>query len=265
MKSSDSRILLESKPQAGAVMLTLNRPLQRNALNSQLIHELHVALLRLKDDSSCRVFVLNGAGKSFCAGADLGSMRAHGQLSQSANAADALQLAQLLLTLHQLPQATIAMVRGAALGGGLGLVAACDIAVCADSTRFCLPELRLGLLPAVVSPYLCAAIGLRATRALSLSGEDFDAATAQRLGLIYRCCTDAELDAVGTALTAGLLRQGPAALLQLKSMLRHVAEHPIGEPLASWTAHALAQVRAGPEAQEGILAALERREPAWRA
>jgi methylglutaconyl-CoA hydratase len=263
MNPSDSPVLLESTPQPGAVMLTLHRPQQHNALNSHLISELHASLLRLKTDASCRVVVLTGTGKSFCAGADLSSMRAQGQSSNDANEADALQLAQLLLTLHQLPQPTITVVRGAAIGGGLGLLAACDIAVCANTTRFCLPELRLGLLPAVVSPYLCAAIGLRATRALSLSSEDFDAAMAQRLGLVHRSCAEAELDAAGVALTSSLLRQGPAALAQLKPMLRHASEQAMSEPVAIWTARLLAQVRAGAEAQEGMLAALERRAPSW--
>jgi methylglutaconyl-CoA hydratase len=263
MNLSDSTMVLESMPQPGAVMLTLHRPQQHNALNSQLISELHTALLRLKEDACCRVVVLTGSGKSFCAGADLSSMRAQGQSSVGANDAGAVQLAQLLLTLHQLPQPTIAVIRGAAIGGGLGLAAASDICVCANSTRFCFPELRLGLLPAVVSPYVCAAIGMRAMLALTLSSEDFDAAEAQRLGLVHRCYADDDLDSASAALISSLLRQGPAALLQLKSMLRHVVEHPIGEPLALWTARQLAQLRAGAEAQEGMLAALERREPSW--
>jgi methylglutaconyl-CoA hydratase len=247
--------LLETRPLPGAVLLTLNRPGQHNALNSELIAALKAAFLRLRNDAECRVLVLAGAGKSFCAGADLKSMRA--------KADDTRALAEMLLALHELPQPRIALVHRAAIAGGLGLVAVCDIAIASSSARFSFPEVRLGLVPAVISPYVVAAIGLRATRALFLTGENFDAATALRVGLVHRVYPDHEVQQAGLDLVNQLLRHGPAALAAVRPLLAHAATQAIDEQLTGWTADFLAQLRGGAEAQEGMLAVLEHRDPRW--
>jgi methylglutaconyl-CoA hydratase len=249
----------------GIVTLTLDRPEAKNALSAALVGELTATLGRLAGDSAVRAVVLTGAGNVFCAGADIHDMRDAGSASPERNEADARQFAGMLETLERHPQPTVAAVNGAAFGGAVGLVAACDIAVAAAGARFSLSEVRLGLVPAMISPYVLRAIGLREARRWCLTGEVMDAATARRTGLVHEVADDAGLAGAVEALLAALLAGAPGAQAEIKRLLRHVtARSEAGdEALLADTARWIARVRAGAEAREGLAAFLERRKPGW--
>jgi methylglutaconyl-CoA hydratase len=256
--------LLESEPAPGLVRLTLNRPAQRNALDGELIDALHGAVVRHAARAASRVLLVDAAGSAFCAGADLHAMLALGRGGRAASVADAERLAHLLLALRDCPKPSIALVQGPAFGGGVGLAAACDIALGSAAARFRLPEVRLGLVPAVISPYVVEAIGLREARRYFLSGEEIDADRARALGLLHEVVAAAELEAAGLALAREVAQGGPHALAEAKRLIADVAHRGPGAGLAGATAEWLATLRAGAEAQEGVAAALERRTPGWR-
>lgn len=249
----------------GIVTLTLNRPEAKNALSAALVGELTAALATLAGDAAVRAVVLTGAGNVFCAGADIHDMRHAGSASPGQNEADARRFAGMLETLERQPQPTVAVVNGAAFGGAVGLVAACDIAVAAAGARFSLSEVRLGLVPAMISPYVLRAMGLREARRWCLTGEVMDAATARRTGLVHEVADDAGIAGAVDALLAALLAGAPGAQAEIKRLLRHVtARSDAGdEALLADTARWIARVRAGAEAQEGLAAFLERRKPRW--
>lgn len=249
----------------GIVTLTLDRPEAKNALSSALVDELTAALGRLAGDAAVRAVVLTGAGSVFCAGADIHDMRDAGSASPDRNEADARRFAGMLETLERQPQPTVAVVNGAAFGGAVGLVAACDIAVAAAGARFSLSEVRLGLVPAMISPYVLRAMGLREARRWCLTGEVMDAATARRTGLVHEVADDAGLAGAVDAILAALLAGAPGAQAEIKRLLRHVtARSDAGdEALLADTARWIARVRAGAEAREGLTAFLERRKPGW--
>ena len=249
----------------GIVTLTLDRPEAKNALSAALVGELTATLGRLAGDSAVRAVVLTGAGNVFCAGADIHDMRDAGSASPERNEADARRFAGMLETLERQPQPTVAAVNGAAFGGAVGLVAACDIAVAAAGARFSLSEVRLGLVPAMISPYVLRAMGLREARRWCLTGEVMDAATARRTGLVHEVADDAGLAGAVEALLAALLAGAPGAQAEIKRLLRHVtARSEAGdEALLADTARWIARVRAGAEAREGLAAFLERRKPGW--
>jgi methylglutaconyl-CoA hydratase len=192
-------------------------------------------------------------------------MRAAGAASPEQNEADSRRFAKMLETLERQPQPTIAVVNGAAYGGAVGLVAACDLAVAAQSARFALSEVRLGLVPAMISPYVIRALGPRQARRWFLTGESMDAATAERIGLVHQAVDDAEFPAAAAALVDALLAGGPAAQAEIKRLVRHVTgrTEPVDEALLADTARWIARVRAGGEAREGLTAFLERRKPGW--
>jgi methylglutaconyl-CoA hydratase len=256
--------LLETEPAPGVVRLALNRPEQRNALDAALIESLHGAVLRHGARAATRVLLIGAEGSAFCAGADLHAMLAFGSGARAASVADAERLAVLLLALRDCPKPSVAVVQGPAFGGGMGLAAACDIAVGSAAARFRLPEVQLGLVPAVISPYVLEAIGLRQARRYFLSGEPISAERAVELGLLHAVVPAAALEAEALRLAREVAQGGPHALAEAKRLIADVAHHGPGAGLAGVTAEWLATLREGREAQEGISAALERRSPSWR-
>jgi len=244
--------------------LRLNRPELHNAFDAMLIAALTGALDAVAADDSVRVVVIEGEGASFSAGADLNWMRGMAQAGEDANREDALALARLMRTLNELPKPTLARVQGAAFGGGVGLVACCDIAIASSEASFSLSEVRLGLIPAVISPYVAAAIGPRACRRYFLTAERFDAATAQRLGLVQEVVPQAELGAARGKIIDHLLKGGPLALRAAKDLIAHVAGAPIDTALMRDTARRIADQRASDEGKEGVAAFLEKRKPNWQ-
>lgn len=241
----------------------LARPDVRNALDARLIAELTETMMTLADDSEIRAIVLAGRGKVFCAGADLNAMRHSAQASEADNRADALGLATLLHTIYTCPKPTIARVHGACMAGGLGLATACDMAIASRDTRFALTETRLGLIPAMISPYVLRAIGPRAASRWFLTAETFDAAEAWRMGLIHELCETDELDAHVNALLGKLMLCSPNALKEAKRLVHDIPQQPIDGAILEDTATRLAALRATPEGKEGIAAFLEKRAPSW--
>ena len=248
----------------GAVArLRLERPEVHNAFDAALIAALTDALVSLGTDPQVRVVVLEGAGASFSAGADLNWMRGMAAASEADNRDDALALARLLRTLDTLPKPTIARVHGAAFGGGVGLIAACDIAIGVPEAKFGLTESRLGLLPAVISPYVIAAIGTRQARRWFATAETFDAEEARRIGLLHDVVNATALDSAVQRQVELLLKAGPIAAASAKALVREVAAATNAEAIDQANAALIARLRVSPEGQEGIGAFLEKRKPAW--
>ena len=250
----------------GTATLTLDRPAERNALCAQLIGELTDALTMLAAERDLRAVLLQGNGSAFCAGADIAEMRAAGAAAPEQNVADARRFVALLDRLERMPQPTIAIVNGAAYGGAIGLIAACDIVIAGDAARFSLSEVRLGLVPAMISPYVIRAIGARQAARYMLSGEVIDTATALRIGLVHEACSDAALSGTVEKLVEALLAGGPCAQVEIKNLLRYVSERTdkddatLGGELAQW----IARIRGSAEGREGLSAFLEKRPAKWR-
>lgn len=243
--------------------VVLNRPEVHNAFNEVLISELSAALRALDADPDVRAVVIAGAGASFCAGADLNWMKQMAAFSPRQNRADAAALTAMLAALNTLSKPTIARVHGAAFGGGAGVVACCDIAVGAEDAVFAFSEVRLGLIPAAISPYVVAAIGARAARRYFLTAERFPAAEAYRLGLLHELTSMQELDTrIGEVLGA-LLIAGPRAQAECKALLRAIVNRPLEAGVIADTARRIARVRASAEGQEGVAAFLAKRKAAW--
>jgi len=254
---------VEIERRGAAAWLWLNRPEVRNALNDEVSGLLSKFFLTLEKDPSCRVIVLAGRGQAFSAGGDLSRMEQAAKMTKVRNRKEAGRFAALLHRIYQYPKPVIARVHGAAFAGGMGLAAACDLVVAAEEAEFCLPEVRIGLVPAMISPYIARAMGEMQARRYVLTGERLSAPEAQRLGFVHECVPGAELDAAVEKIVGALAKAGPQALARAKKLLARVAAAPIGPKLASETAALLAEVRAGPEAREGIRSFLEKRKPAW--
>lgn len=262
MNTQDPLVELDVK--AGVARLWMNRPGLRNALDAGLIEALRQALEDLAQRPSVRVIVLGGRGSAFCAGADLNAMRAAATASPEDNLNDALRLAGLLQTLAQHPKPTIARLHGPVFAGGMGLASACDLAVAGPGARFCLSEVRLGLIPAMISPYVLRAMGAQAARRYLLTAEVFDAAEALRIGFVHLAsASDTDLDATIDTLCDSLRAAGPEALTQAKRLIHDVAGRPIDDALAAETARRIASIRASAEGREGLAAFLEKRKPGW--
>lgn len=255
-------ILVETDGPLG--LLTLNKPDRHNALDEHLIGEITEGLRQLEAEPQVRVVVLSATGKSFCAGTDLQWQQRAARFSPSQNLQEARNLGDMLQTLNTLTKPVIARVQGPAYGGGVGLVAACDIALATYDALFALTDVKLGLLPALAAPYFQAAVGPRHARRYLLTGERFSAAEAYRLGLVHELVPDEEAldDAVGEIVDK-LLRNGPAALGACKEMLAALDGHPLDGDLVLESAARATQVRLSSEGQEGIAAFLEKRKPAW--
>lgn len=248
----------------GIARITLARPDVHNAFDDHLVADLTACLESLARDSDVRAVVLTGAGASFSAGADLGWMRRMAQADAAENRADALRLARLMHTLDGLSKPTIARVNGVAFGGGVGLVACCDIAIAADSAKFALSEVKLGLVPAVISPYVIAAIGMRQARRWFQTGEAFDAAEAQRIGLVHQVTPADALDAAVDRQCTALLKAGPTAVAESKTLARRYASGSDAPAIDAANAELIARLRASPEGQEGLSAFLDKRKPDWQ-
>lgn len=247
----------------GVVTLTLNRPEKHNALDGATMGELTDALTKVGSDPKARVVVLTGAGASFCAGADIGHMRSMLNFTEEQNVADALVLARLLRKLDEFELPIIARVNGNTFGGGVGLVACADIAIGADTAKFALTEVRLGIVPAAISPYVVEAIGSRQARRLFLTAAPFSASEAQTLGLLHFTAAPDQLDRVIDEQVDHLLHGGPAALRAAKQLVRRVAHFHDRDVLGDETARLLARLRVSPEGKEGLSAFLERRKSSW--
>ncbi len=253
--------LLIAIDEAGVASLTLNRPALHNAFDDALIGEIDAALAALADDARVRVVVLRAAGRSFSAGADLNWMKRAAGYGFDENVADARKLAAMLTRLDTLPKPTMALVQGAVFGGGVGLIACCDIALCAPRATFALSEVRLGLVPAVISPFVVAAMGARQARRYFQTAERFDAATALRVGLVHEVCDEALLNERAREIIGELLKGGPLALDAAKSLVRLVTSGT-GD-LGEETAQLIARLRGSDEGKEGLTAFLDKRSPSW--
>jgi methylglutaconyl-CoA hydratase len=254
---------LEVTIDAGIARVALNRPDVHNAFDETLIAELTHVVRTVDADTGIRVLVLEGRGKSFCAGADLNWMKKMAAYSQAENLADANALTTMLSALNNMSKPTLARVHGAAYGGGVGLVACCDIAIGTPQATFALSETRLGLIPAAISPYVVEAIGARAARRYFLSAERFGAEVAISLGLLHEVVPEPDLDATIERVVAALLDAGPQAQSEAKLLIRAVAHRPIDQGVIGDTAKRIARVRATPEGKEGVAAFLAKRKPAW--
>jgi methylglutaconyl-CoA hydratase len=249
---------------SGIGIITLNRPERHNAFDEELIAQLADALQDMEADPEVRVVVLSSTGRSFCAGADLAWMQRAAEYSEDENYQDAVALAGMLRILNELNKPTIARVQGPAYGGGVGLVAACDIAVATFDAHFSLSEVRLGLIPAVISPYVIAAMGSRRARRYMLTGERFSASEAYRIGLLHEIVPgEEELDDAVGELVEALLDGGPHAQGECKELIRLVADRQIDEDVIEATAQRISRVRASEEGREGVAAFIEKRKPAW--
>lgn len=242
--------------------LTLNRPELHNAFNARLIAELREACEGLAGEAGLRVLVLRGAGPSFCAGADLTWMRESLGYSREENLADAEALDAMFAALSSLPLAVVGRVHGAALGGGAGLAACCDIVVAAEGATFGFTEVRLGLLPAVIARYVVPKIGAGHARALFVSARRFKAPHALAIGLAHEVVPEDQLDAAVDRTLAELLKCGPEAVAASKALVAAVTTLPADEARA-YVVGAIARARTGPEGQEGLRAFLEKRSPGW--
>lgn len=254
---------LEILCEGGIATIWMNRPDVHNAFNEQLIAELTAACQALDADDAVRVVVLAGRGKSFSAGADLNWMRRAAEASVEANLADARKLAGMLRTLAEMNKPTIARVHGAALGGGMGLASACDICVAGEGAVFATSEVRFGIIPSAISPYVIRAIGARQASRYFQTAERISAARARELGLAHEVVAADAIDARVHELVAALLQGGPRSQGAAKALIRAVADQPVSDALVEDTARRIATLRATPEAREGLAAFLDKRPAAW--
>lgn len=241
----------------------MNRPDLHNAFDEILIAELTAACIALDEDDDIRVVVLAGRGKSFSAGGDLNWMKRAANNGIDENLDDARALARMLRTLAEMGKPTIARVQGAALGGGMGLAAACDIAVASTKAFFATSEVKFGIMPSAISPYVLRAIGARQAYRYFQSAERIDAARAREIGLVHEAVEAEQLDARVKEIVGALLQGGPLSQAAAKQLIRAVNHQPVNDTLVEDTAHRIAHLRATPEAREGIAAFLEKRSPAW--
>jgi methylglutaconyl-CoA hydratase len=249
---------------AGAIAtVTLNRPEVRNAFDEQSIAELTAAFAALGQVDGIRAIVLAASGTAYCAGADLNWMRKMAGYSEEENRADAMQLATMLRTIHACPKPVVAKVHGDCFGGGVGLVAACDIAIAAEDAHFCLSEVKLGLIPATISPYVIKAMGENAARRYFLTAERFNAREALRIGFVHELATVASLDGQVAAVANALAANSPNAVREAKALVREIAGQPVTDALVADTAHRIAHIRASNEGREGVAAFLDKRKPSW--
>lgn len=255
--------VLSAVDDKGVATVTLNKPENHNAFDDLLLAELHKTITELGNDDSVRILVLQAMGKSFSAGADLNWMRSMASYSKEENYQDALAMAHFFRDLAILAKPTLALVQGAALGGGMGLVACCDIAIADKDAKFGLAEVKLGLIPAVISPYVRHAIGHRNWQRYAMTGERFSAEEARRIGLVQLVASREKLSDTFNSLCSGLLQNSPAAMRAVKEKLMGYERMDL-EKICEDTAEAIAALRVSEEGREGIAAFLEKRQPGWR-
>ena len=254
---------LSISTQAGVRTITLSRPDVRNAFNDEVISELKTAFTEAGLATDVRCVVLAAVGPAFCAGADLNWMRRMADYTRDENLADAGQLAAMLRAIYDCPKPTIARVQGDVFAGGLGLVAACDMAVSVDTATYCLSEVKLGLIPATISPYVIRAMGARASHRYFLTAERFSAAEAHRVGLVHEVVASEALDAKVAELTHALVSASPNAVRACKRLVQDVAERDIDDALVAHTVAGIADIRASVEGKEGVQSFLQKRKPNW--
>ena len=243
--------------------VTLNRPEVRNAFNDEVIFELTQAFTDLGARDDVRCIVLAAQGPAFCAGADLNWMRKMADYSLHENLADAAKLAEMLRVIYACPKPTVARVQGDVVAGGMGLVAACDMAISVDTANYCLSEVKLGLIPATISPYVIRAMGARAMHRYGLTAERFSALEAHRIGFVHEVTTVDALDAKVQEITQALANASPQAVKACKKLVQDVAGVEISQPLIALTVAAIADSRSSPEGKEGVQSFLQKRKPAW--
>ena len=249
--------------QGGIATVVLSRPDVRNAFNDEVIAELSQAFIQLGDDPQVRAIVLMAEGPAFCAGADLNWMRRMADYTRDENLADAGQLAAMLKAIYACPKPTIAAVQGDVFAGGMGLVAACDMAVSVDTANYCLSEVKLGLIPATIGPYVIRAMGPRASHRYFLTAERFSAAEARRIGFVHEVVPADQLDATVSTWVQALLAASPNAIKECKKLVQYVADRDITRLLIDHTVKAIADIRASDEGKEGVQSFLNKRKPAW--
>ena len=250
--------------QQGAVLtLTLSRPDVRNAFNDEVIAEMTAAFQDAATRADVRAVVLAADGPAFCAGADLNWMRRMADYTREENLADAANLAEMLRVMVECPKPTVARVQGDVFAGGMGLVAACDMAVSVDTATYCLSEVKLGLIPATISPYVIRAMGARAAHRYFLTAERFSAAEAHRIGFVHEVVSADQLDAKVAELTQALSNASPNAVRSCKRLLQEVAGRDIEAPLIAMTVDSIADIRASVEGKEGVQSFLQKRKPGW--
>lgn len=254
---------LEIVREAGVATIWMNRPDVHNAFNARLIADLTAACRELDADATVRAVVLAGRGKSFSAGADLNWMKAAGEASEAENFADAMRLAGMLRTLAEMNKPTIARVHGAALGGGMGLASACDICIAGDKAVFATSEVKFGIIPSAISPYVIRAIGERQAYRYFQTAERINAARAAALGLAHEAVATEELDAKVKEVVEALLQGGPKSQAAAKDLIRAVANRPVSDAVVEDTARRIASLRVTPEAKEGLAAFLDKRPAVW--
>ena len=253
-----SSLLIETD-QRGVCTLKLNRPEKHNALDADIIHELLVALKDIDNDPQIRALIITGMGESFCSGADMDWMRASAKFNEADNREDARQFTVLMRSLYDFSKPTIARVNGPAYGGGLGVIACCDIAIASNTAQFAFTEVRLGLVPAVISPYILASIGPRQARRLFLTAERFGAAEALDFQLVHQVAKPNDMDDAVEQQIGYLLKAGPEAIKACKALV----PHPSNEQIESELTALIAKLRSSPEGQEGLSAFLAKRKPSW--
>ena len=243
--------------------ITMNRPDVRNAFNDEVIAEITQAFAELGAREDVRCIVLAAEGPAFCAGADLNWMRRMADYSREENLADAAKLAEMLRVIYECPKPTVARIQGDAIAGGMGLVAACDMAVSVDTACFCLSEVKLGLIPATISPYVIRAMGARAAHRYFLTAERFTAQEALRLGFVHEVVQPNQLDAKLNEITQALVKNSPNAVKVCKKLVQDVAFAEMGQPLIEKTVEGIADIRSSAEGREGVSAFLGKRKPSW--
>ncbi|MEP6589408.1 MAG: enoyl-CoA hydratase/isomerase family protein [Polaromonas sp.] len=252
--------------QTGAVLtLTLSRPDIRNAFNDEVIAEITAAFQNAASRAEVRAVVLAAIGPAFCAGADLNWMRRMADYTRAENLADAAALAEMLRVMYECPKPTIARIQGDVYAGGMGLVAACDMAVSVDSANYCLSEVKLGLIPATISPYVIRAMGARAAHRYFLTAERFDAREAHRIGFVHEVVSADALDARVAEITLALVSASPNAVRSCKTLVQEVAGRDIDAPLIGRTVEGIADIRTSSEGREGVQSFLQKRKPSWLA
>jgi methylglutaconyl-CoA hydratase len=255
--------MLDIRHEGAIATVTLDRPEVRNAFNDELIARLAQAFAELGPRPDVRCIVLAANGPAFCAGADLNWMRRMADYTREENLADAGQLAAMLQAIFECPKPTIARIQGDVFAGGTGLVAACDIAVAVDTATFCLSEVKLGLIPATISPYVIRAMGARAAHRYFLTAERFSAAEAHRIGFVHEVVAASELQAKVNELAQSLVGAGPEAVRACKRLVHDVAGEPITPELVARTVAGIADIRASREGREGVQSFLNKRKPDW--
>ncbi|QJR79489.1 enoyl-CoA hydratase/isomerase family protein [Alteromonas pelagimontana] len=262
--TSDNQDILYHVDSRGVASITLNRPDKHNAFDDTMIATLTTLFTQAAEDNAVRAVVLKANGKSFSAGGDLRWMQRMANYSVEENERDAMALAIMLQTLNTLPKPTIARVQGAAFGGAVGLIACCDMAVGSKLSKFCLSEVKIGLIPATISPYVVEAMGSRICRRYFQTAEVFSAIRARRLGLLSEAVTEEELDSTIEGLLSHLLSNGPVAVAKAKDLVRQVAHQTVKPELMQRTSKMIAKIRVSEEGQEGLHAFFDKRPAAWQ-